>query len=77
MQSDVFLADLFPKGATSKIVVRSGDTLMLPSGWIHAVYASSDATLQRRCGSDLCLVVIGIPRKTRWCLVATLYIPER
>lgn len=42
-QSNTFLPDLLPPEETFKIHLRPGDTMMIPGGWIHAVYTPVDS----------------------------------
>lgn len=43
LQSNTFLADLLPPGECFKIHLRAGDTMIIPGGWIHAVYTPVDS----------------------------------
>ena len=40
-QSDTFFGDLVEK--CGRIVLDAGNTFMIPSGWIHAVYTPIDS----------------------------------
>ena len=40
-QGDVFFGDTVAK--CGKIVLKAGNTLLIPSGWIHAVYTPEDS----------------------------------
>ncbi|WKY03619.1 hypothetical protein Q1695_004962 [Nippostrongylus brasiliensis] len=42
-KTEVFFGDLLPKGALRRVVIDEGQTLMIPSGWIHAVYTPVDS----------------------------------
>ncbi|CAI4221031.1 unnamed protein product [Auanema sp. JU1783] len=39
----VFLGDLFPAGQLGRVVIEEGETLMIPAGWIHAVFTPVDS----------------------------------
>ncbi|XGW30569.1 hypothetical protein V3C99_009587 [Haemonchus contortus] len=42
-RTEVFFGDLLPKGALRRVFIDAGETLMIPSGWIHAVYTPVDS----------------------------------
>ncbi|KAE9417147.1 hypothetical protein Angca_008157, partial [Angiostrongylus cantonensis] len=42
-KTEVFFGDLLPPGALRRLVIHEGQTLMIPSGWIHAVYTPVDS----------------------------------
>lgn len=42
-RSEVFFGDMLPKGELQKLVVRQGETLLIPSGWIHSVWTPVDS----------------------------------
>ncbi|KAJ1374565.1 hypothetical protein KIN20_037273 [Parelaphostrongylus tenuis] len=42
-KTEVFFGDLLPPGALRRVVIEEGQTLMVPSGWIHAVYTPVDS----------------------------------
>uniref|UniRef100_A0A1I7XCW5 JmjC domain-containing protein n=1 Tax=Heterorhabditis bacteriophora TaxID=37862 RepID=A0A1I7XCW5_HETBA len=42
-KTETFLGDLLPDGALRRVVIEQGQTLMIPSGWIHAVYTPVDS----------------------------------
>ncbi|KJH51025.1 JmjC domain protein [Dictyocaulus viviparus] len=42
-KTEVFFGDLLPNGALRRMVIYEGQTLMIPSGWIHAVYTPVDS----------------------------------
>ncbi|KAK6024255.1 JmjC domain protein, partial [Ostertagia ostertagi] len=42
-KTEVFFGDLLPKGALRRVFINAGQTLMIPSGWIHAVYTPVDS----------------------------------
>lgn len=44
-QSKVFFSDLCTD-APIKIIVKPGNTLLLPSGWIHSVYTPLDSVVR-------------------------------
>jgi hypothetical protein len=43
LQSQQFLPDLLPPGECVKVHLRQGDTMLIPGGWIHAVYTPMDS----------------------------------
>lgn len=42
-RTEIFFGDCLPPGSVSKIVINAGETLMIPSGWIHAVFTPCDS----------------------------------
>ncbi|KHJ90804.1 PHD-finger [Oesophagostomum dentatum] len=42
-RTEKFFGDLVPPGALRRVVIEKGQTLMIPSGWIHAVYTPQDS----------------------------------
>uniref|UniRef100_A0AC35FWD4 JmjC domain-containing protein n=1 Tax=Panagrolaimus sp. PS1159 TaxID=55785 RepID=A0AC35FWD4_9BILA len=42
-QSELFLRDKIPN--TKRVVINEGETLLMPSGWIHAVYTPIDSVV--------------------------------
>ncbi|KAK6748625.1 hypothetical protein RB195_001317 [Necator americanus] len=42
-KTETFFGDLLPQGALRRVVIDEGQTLMIPSGWIHAVYTPLDS----------------------------------
>ncbi|KAL6740460.1 hypothetical protein Aduo_013811 [Ancylostoma duodenale] len=42
-KTETFFGDLLPAGALRRVVIEEGQTLMIPSGWIHAVYTPIDS----------------------------------
>ncbi|EYB89571.1 hypothetical protein Y032_0230g2966 [Ancylostoma ceylanicum] len=42
-KTETFFGDLLPPGALRRVVIEEGQTLMIPSGWIHAVYTPIDS----------------------------------
>uniref|UniRef100_F1KWA0 Lysine-specific demethylase 7A n=1 Tax=Ascaris suum TaxID=6253 RepID=F1KWA0_ASCSU len=42
-RTELFFGDLVPKGSIFKVVVNAGETLMIPAGWIHAVWTPCDS----------------------------------
>uniref|UniRef100_A0A914XLH6 JmjC domain-containing protein n=1 Tax=Plectus sambesii TaxID=2011161 RepID=A0A914XLH6_9BILA len=42
-RSEIFFGDLLPPGAVTRVVVEQGRTLLIPSGWIHAVWTPEDS----------------------------------
>ena len=48
IQSSTFLPDLLVGGGTYQVDLEAGDTLFLPSGWIHAVYTPEDSLVSVR-----------------------------
>uniref|UniRef100_A0A914QNJ2 JmjC domain-containing protein n=1 Tax=Panagrolaimus davidi TaxID=227884 RepID=A0A914QNJ2_9BILA len=42
-RSEKFLSDLMPEGLMKRVEINEGETLMIPSGWIHAVYTPIDS----------------------------------
>mgnify|MGYP001047820319 CR=1 FL=1 len=41
-QSDVFFTDMLAQGECKQFHIRTGETLFIPSGWIHAVFTPTD-----------------------------------
>uniref|UniRef100_A0AC34GW68 [Histone H3]-dimethyl-L-lysine(36) demethylase n=1 Tax=Panagrolaimus sp. ES5 TaxID=591445 RepID=A0AC34GW68_9BILA len=42
-RSEQYLNDLIPDKPMKRVVINEGETLMIPSGWIHAVYTPEDS----------------------------------
>lgn len=42
-RSEIFFGNLLPKGKLKRLVIEEGETLLLPSGWIHAVWTPVDS----------------------------------
>ncbi|CAJ0600990.1 unnamed protein product [Cylicocyclus nassatus] len=42
-RSETFFGDLLPPGTVRRVVIKKGQTLMIPAGWIHAVYTPKDS----------------------------------
>ncbi len=42
-QSETFLPDLLPQDECFKIHLQPGDTMIIPGGWIHAVFTPVDS----------------------------------
>lgn len=38
-----WLPDVLPKGASFSVSLRAGETLLIPAGWVHAVYTPQDS----------------------------------
>lgn len=43
LQSSQFLPDLLPHGQCFQVHLHKGDTMIIPGGWIHAVYTPEDS----------------------------------
>lgn len=42
-RSELFFGDYLPQGEMKKLTVSEGETLLIPSGWIHAVWTPVDS----------------------------------
>uniref|UniRef100_A0A915A5A9 JmjC domain-containing protein n=1 Tax=Parascaris univalens TaxID=6257 RepID=A0A915A5A9_PARUN len=42
-RTELFFGDVVPKGSIFKVVINAGETLMIPAGWIHAVWTPCDS----------------------------------
>ncbi len=42
-QAEVFFADLLPPETCKIVHLKAGNTMIIPTGWIHAVYTPRDA----------------------------------
>ncbi|VDK49509.1 unnamed protein product [Anisakis simplex] len=42
-RTEVFFGDLIAPGQLFKVIINEGETLMIPSGWIHAVWTPCDS----------------------------------
>lgn len=42
-RSEIFFGEFLPPGQLKKLTVNEGETLFIPSGWIHAVWTPVDS----------------------------------
>ena len=67
--SEKFFGDVVNAGECRHIIVTDGETLLIPAGWIHAVYTPVDSLV---FGGNF-LTAMHIPMQIRYDIQNTLH----